>query len=212
MALLDNIKSSNRFKIIRNEIEMIIKQYASINPDKYNDISDTSDLIKYSKGGLKNIHGVYSFDKLNELVATNFEKGKFIKNNHIFDFRYSYKDGLLRMIEKYSSNAPYLIFFLHYFENKVYVIGYRPNFKENKLNLAYITISYLNTDNILIESVQASIISNNLISTTYHKYFKNNGSIIEEDETTIMGDIVVRKGEYICIRDVDMNLLRGLKI
>lgn len=211
MARLDNKKSSNRFKIIKNEIELVIEQYANVGPDKYTNISDTSDLIKYSKGGLKNIHGVYSFDKLSELVASNFEKGAFIKKNHIFDFRYSYKDGLLRMIEKCSNNLPYLIFFIHYFQNKIYVIGYRPNFKENKLNLAYITISYLNTDNILIESVHSSIIGNNLISTTYHKYFENNESIIEEDETTIMDDIVVRKGEYICIRNVDMNLLRELK-
>jgi hypothetical protein len=211
MGKLDKEKLSNRFINVKSEIEKLITTLKGKDPSEYNFIKDSYDMKSYSMGGLKNIHGFFSFDKFDELVLTNYNKGKIVKETKTYDFQYYFSNGYLRLIEKMSDKYVYSINFIYYFTEKVLVVGYRPDFANQTLRLDSITLCFLDNNNNLYESAIALISTNVINSLFFHRYMNCGDTIIVQKESMYINGLVGKKDLFESIRNVDMCLLDELK-
>ncbi|MDO9629301.1 MAG: hypothetical protein Q7I99_05310 [Acholeplasmataceae bacterium] len=105
-----------------NEIR---KNYDCDFTSQYNEFVNRTTRNEYSKGGVNNTFGYYSFDLFDELIITNYRKGK-IYNHEIsgFDYKYSFQESKLIMIEQFDNAVRVNSYFLHHLKSKKYIIGY----------------------------------------------------------------------------------------
>jgi hypothetical protein len=211
MVFLVTRKLSERFKSIKDEVEHVVHDYINKSGEDYNKILDSCDSVKYSSGGLMNMHGVFSFDKFDELVIGNYEKGKMTEDKKNFDFRYSYQKGNLQMIETFSNKILLYIYFVYYNDNQVLTVGYRPDFRSQKLTLEYITISFISGEGVLEESVIVAIIEDEICSIVHHNYVDSSKKVLEEKENRLFKNVITHRREYDSIRVVDMNLMSKIR-
>jgi hypothetical protein len=103
--------------------------------NKHNLFNQRVTRTEYSTGGNNSDFGYYSFDPYNSLVMASYRRGKLY--HHVidyFNYRYSFEEDQLIMIERFDEGKMNAIFFVHHE-------------KQEKVIISYFFINYYRNDN-----------------------------------------------------------------
>jgi hypothetical protein len=102
-----------------------IRRYSSDFQPEYEKFIHRTTRIEYSKGGVTNTFGFYSFELYSELVITNYNKGKLYKREiSCYDYKYFFENNQLIMIEKFFDGVIANTFLMYSNEQDLVLIDY----------------------------------------------------------------------------------------
>jgi len=102
-----------------------LKKHGDSLINKHNLFNQRVTRIEYSTGGNNSDFGYYSFDPYNSLVMASYRRGKLY--HHVidyFNYRYSFEEDQLIMIERFDEGKMNAIFFVHHEKQEKFIISY----------------------------------------------------------------------------------------
>jgi len=157
--------------------------------------------IEYSKGGVTNIYGFYSFELYTELVITNYNKGKLYKHEiSRYDYKYFFENNQLIMIEKFFDSILANTFLIYSVGADLIIIDYNNSkLDTSKKQLHSVTICQYTDEHKLSKYLRGAVLSDLNIyyyESQEYAYTQTEMKIKRELYQYLMGEKIMHEAAF----------------